>query len=266
MSIITISKGTYTWGKEVAEKVSKKLNYKCIAREVILEASQEFNITEIKLVRVIHDAPSILDCFTYGKEKYIAYFQAAFLNLLAQDNTVYHGLAGHFFLKGVSHVLKVRIIADKVDRVKLVMDREGVDEKLALQILDKDDEERKKWSLHLYGINTTNPNLYDLVIRIKKISVDQAVDIICSTVKLKSFQTNQELQQRLADLILAANVKAALVDLKPDTIVTSKKGIVNLFIKSGTFHEGKLVESLTEKAKGIPVVIDIKVNMKASHI
>ena len=68
MAIITISQGSYSKGKEVAEKVAEKLGYECISREVILEASREFNIAEIKLVRAIHDAPSILDRIGYRKE------------------------------------------------------------------------------------------------------------------------------------------------------------------------------------------------------
>ena len=70
MSIITISRGSYSRGKEVAEKVAQRLGYTCIARDVLMEASQDFNIPEIKLVRAIHDAPSILDRLGYRKEKY----------------------------------------------------------------------------------------------------------------------------------------------------------------------------------------------------
>ena len=80
MAIITISRGSYSRGKEVAERVAQKLGYQCYAREVILEASKEFNIPEIKLVKAIHDAPSILERFSYGKEKFIAYFQSALLS------------------------------------------------------------------------------------------------------------------------------------------------------------------------------------------
>ena len=67
MSIITISRGSYSRGKEVAEKVAAALGYECISRDILLEASDQFNIPEIKLVRAIHDAPSILERFTYGK-------------------------------------------------------------------------------------------------------------------------------------------------------------------------------------------------------
>ena len=96
MPIITISRGSYSKGKEVAEKVSQKLGYECISRDVLLEASEEFNVPEIKLIRAIHNSPSILNSFTHGREKYIVYIQAALLRHLSKDNIVYHGLAGHF--------------------------------------------------------------------------------------------------------------------------------------------------------------------------
>jgi hypothetical protein len=63
MAIITISRGSYSKGKQIAEKVAKTLGYECISREVLLEASKEFNIPEVKLIRAVHDAPSILSRF-----------------------------------------------------------------------------------------------------------------------------------------------------------------------------------------------------------
>ena len=55
MAIITISRGSYSKGNSVAEKVAQTLGYRCTGREVILEASKEFNIPEVKLVRAIHN-------------------------------------------------------------------------------------------------------------------------------------------------------------------------------------------------------------------
>ena len=146
MPIITISRGSYSYGKAIAEKVAEKLNYECIARDVLLEASKEFNLPEIKLLRAVKDAPSILDRFVYGKEKYIAYIQASLLKHLKKDNVVYHGLAGQFFVKDIPHVLRVRINADIKERVKLVTEREGVTEKKALRLITNLDAQRKKWS------------------------------------------------------------------------------------------------------------------------
>ena len=72
MPIITISRGSFSKGKEVAEKVAGFLGFECISREILLEASEHFNIPEIKLTSALHDAPSILQRFTYGKERYLA--------------------------------------------------------------------------------------------------------------------------------------------------------------------------------------------------
>lgn len=264
MSIITISRGSYSRGKEVAEKVAQRLGYECIARDVFFRASKDFNIPEIKLVRAIHDAPSILDRFGYGKEKYVAYIQKALLHHFQKDNVVYHGLAGHFFLKGISHVLKVRILAEMEDRVKLEMERHGITEKEARRILEHDDEERRKWSQHLYGIDARDSRLYDLVIHIKKISVDNAVEIICNTVGLADFQTTPDSQEAMDDLFLAAEVKASLIGLKPDIEVVAKDGIVHIATTIPESQEETLVQKIHEITKGIQGVKEIKTHTRSS--
>ena len=98
MAVITISRGSYSRGKEIAEKVAAKLGYQCISRDLLLEVSKDYNIPEIKLVHAIHDAPGILKRLNRKDEKYIAFIKSALLNHLKEDNIVYHGLAGHFFV------------------------------------------------------------------------------------------------------------------------------------------------------------------------
>jgi hypothetical protein len=40
MPIITISRGSYSKGKAVAEKAAQSLGYECISQDIILEASK----------------------------------------------------------------------------------------------------------------------------------------------------------------------------------------------------------------------------------
>ena len=157
MAIITISRGSYSRGKEVAERVAQKLGYECVARKVLLEASEEFNVPEYLLVRELHDAPSLFQRFSHKKEKYVSLVRTAFLEHVQKDNVVYHGLAGRVFLPGVSHVLKVRIIADLDDRIREEMRREQLSHEKARGLLLKDDEERRKWSQSLYGTDNRDP-------------------------------------------------------------------------------------------------------------
>jgi cytidylate kinase len=259
MSIITISRGSYTRGKEVAEKLAQTLGYQCLSRDILLEASELYNIPEIKLVRAIHDAPSILERFTYSREPYVAYIRAALLHQVQKDNVVYHGLAGHFLLKGVPHVLKVRIIADLEDRVKEEMKRENISAEEARRILRKDDEERRKWSKHVYGIDTWDPSLYDLVINIKRITVDGAVDIIKCALKDPCFQTTPEGQKLVDEMSLAARIEAALIEDIPSIQVEAKEAEVFIYLKRDLCKDKELISRIKRLASKV-AGSDIKIN------
>ena len=264
MAIITISRGSYSRGKEVAEKVAEKLGYQCIAREVLLEASKEFNIPEVRLVKAVHDAPSILERFSYGKEKCIAYFQTALLKRLQGDNVVYHGLAGHFYVKDVPHVLKVRIIADIQERIKHLMDHENISYQSAQSRLKKDDGERSRWSQHLYGMDSADPLLYDLVLVVRQLNVDDVVDVICHTAKLDTFKTTPAGLAAMEDLVVAAAVKTALLPVKPDIQVNVRSGVVFLAVGAQLMKEPDKIIEIRKIAEGVAGVKDVKVD--SSHM
>lgn len=251
MSIVTVSRGTYSQGRDVAEKLAQKLGYDCISREVMVEASKEFNIPELKFVEAIKDPPSILDRFTYGKERYLAYFQAVLLDHFRKDNVVYHGLAGHFLVRHVSHGLKVRIVAEMEDRVRLMMQRKGVTEDHALRHLKSVDEARRKWSLHLYGIDTHDPTLYDIVIRTKKLSTDDAVDILSYTVGLDRFQPTAQSQRAIEDLAFAAHIRVSLIERHPRIQVAADGGVVYVSLEGATGHDEKEVRDAVERTPGV---------------
>jgi cytidylate kinase len=258
MSIVTISRGSYSHGKEVAEKLALRMGYECISREVILKASKHFNIPEIILSHAIHDAPSILDRFTYGKERYIAYVREALLHHFVKDNVVYHGLAGHFFVQGVPHVLKVRILADLEDRVEEEIRRDGVSAEKARTTLLKDDEERHRWSYHLYGIDTRDPSLYDLMIHIRPMSSDEAVNIIQCALAQSCFQTTPESQKTMEIMFRAAQVQAALVKEIPSAKVGVEDGDIVVHMGDVWGEDKQLiakVDQMVDEMGGIKVKV-----------
>lgn len=245
MAIITISRGSYSRGKEVAEKVAAKLGYRCLSREVILDASDRYHIPEIKLVKAIHDAPSILERIGRSKQAFIAYYQSALTRAVQEDNVVYHGLAGHLLLRGIPHVLKVRIIADIDDRVSNEMKREGVEEQEALAIILRNDQERRNWTRSLYGADPWDSSLYDLVIHICKFTVSNAVDLIHRAALMEQFKASRESRQRMDDLALASQVKASLVDICNDIAVLSEYGNVLIYTKA----DDRFLRRLAEKTR-----------------
>jgi len=261
MSIITISRGSYSRGKDVAEKLAKALDYECISREIILETSQTFNIPELKLVRAIHDAPTILDRFTSGKERFISFFRATLLTHLQRDNVVFHGLGSHFFLQQFPHVLKVRISANLEDRVREEMARENIPADEARMVLVNDDTERRKWSLQLFGQDPWNAQLYDMILHIGNMSVDEAVEIILHAVQQPCFKSTPECRRMMADEALSAQVEAALVKTFPKVMVDSGHGEVFVNVRGSRADEANITEKVHRLAEKVDGVKSIQVNI-----
>jgi cytidylate kinase len=203
VSIVTISRGSYSRGKEVAEQLARELGYDCVSREIILEASEESNVPETTLMRAVHDAPSVVERFTRGDERYVSFVLAALLRHAQRDNLVYHGLAGHFLLREVPGVLKVRIISDIEDRVREAMRRDGTSTKQARYTIERDDEARRRWGLHLYGADTWDSELYNMVLNIKTMTVPDAVGTILRAVQLPAFQTTSQTREIMDELLAA---------------------------------------------------------------
>jgi cytidylate kinase len=257
MSIIIVSRGCYQRGSEVAQKAAAELGYECISREVLLEASKLFDIPELKLMHAIQDAPSFLDRLGSDRKNYIAYIRTALLRRVQKDNVVYHGFAGHFFLQGIPAILKVRVFADLEERVKDEMKREGGSAAKARQTVIKDDEERRAWALSLYGMDTSDPSLYDMLLHIGTLTVDDAARVIAETAALPSFQTTPESKRLLNDRVLASQVEALLVEEYPRVQVTARNGEAFVHL-----HIGLSIHTLlTEKQKIIEKVESIAISL-----
>jgi hypothetical protein len=174
---------------------------------------------------------------------------------------VYHGLAGHFFVKGISNILKVRIIANLEDRIKEEMSRENISEKEARCILKKDDGERRKWSRHLYGIDTNDPRLYDIALHIDDLKVKDAVDILADMARRPCFQTTPESRMKINDFYLAAKAHATIFDAFPSTDVQCKNAVVTVRIETALSLEEKVIYKIRTFLKDIDEIKEIRVNV-----
>jgi len=236
MPIITISRGCFSHGKEVAEKVAETLDYKLLSRETLIEeANQIYQVPEKDLIKSIHDAPSVLDRFTHGREKYLSYIQAILLAHAKNDNLVYHGHGSHLLLPNISHVFNARIIADMADRIKFMQESHNITEKEAIRHITAEDAHRSRWAHYLYKIDITDPFLYDIILNIKNLNIEEAAQIICHAARMEAFQSTAESRQAVIDLALSTRVKASIeYACKPDlkTTVTAKNG--NVYIHAET--------------------------------
>jgi len=227
MAIITIARECCSHGAEIAEKVAAMLGYECISRAVLLEAAYFFNIPEQKLLHSIHDAPSVLERITHGREKYLAYIRAALLEHVKKDNIVYHGYAGHLLIPEITHVLKIRLFAAESDRIALLQKEQKMSREEALAFLKSEDKQRVDWTRYIYNRDVHDPELYDLIINLTHLKVQDACDIICRAVRSDIYATTAASQKWISDLAVGSHVKAALQDIC-DAEVSVDDGMVRI--------------------------------------
>jgi cytidylate kinase len=227
MAIITISRGCYSHGKEIAEKVAAMLGYECVSREILIEASNFFHVPEMKLLRSLHDAPSILERITHGEEMYLSFVQAALLEHAKNDNLVYHGHAGHLLMPEISHVLKVRVVVELNQRIKFLQQKQKISREQAATFINKEDRERTHWTRYLYGIDINDPQIYDIVLHISRLTISGACEIICSMVQSATFKATPASTKAINDLALSSHIRAALQVLCKAE-VSANDGIVRI--------------------------------------
>jgi cytidylate kinase len=232
MAIITISRGCFSHGQEISEKVAQSLGYECISREILIEASRFFNIPERKLLKSIHDAPTVLDRITHGKEKYLSFIEAAIFEHVRKDNMVYHGHAGHLLLRGFPQILKVRIIAEMEDRIQKLCEENNLTPDQAHSYIKKDDEQRSNWTKYLYKKDVSDPELYDIVLKIGTFSVEDAVAIIVEAAKRDSFKLTPESKRKINDLSIESHLRAVLANTCEIMHIQSNDGWVHIRCRS----------------------------------
>ncbi|MGM0453737.1 MAG: AAA family ATPase [Thermodesulfobacteriota bacterium] len=251
MPIITLSRGCFSHGKEVAEKVAGMLGYKVLSRETLIEeAGQVYHVPEKELIKSIHDAPSVLDRVTHGREQYLCYIQAMLLEHVKNEDVVYHGHASHLLLPDIAHVFNVRILAEMADRIAFMQQSENISEKEAIRHISAEDTHRSRWAHYLYKMDITDPQMYDMVLKINKFTVEDAGRAICQAAQTPSFQQTPESRQALVDLTVGSRVKAAIAnscrkDLK--VTVRANSGIVHIRAEAPNMRKTGYTNPKTEE-------------------
>lgn len=258
MSIVLVSRGSFTHGARVAEGIARRLGYRSVSRELLLEASTEFNVPEARLLHAVNDPLSVVDRILHSRDRYLAYIRCMLLRELSTDDVVYHGFAGHFLVSDVEHVLKVRVEADLEARVPLLMERDHVSAAEAHERLRRIDRDRRDWSLGLYGVDSRDPALFDLTVHLGRLTPSDAIDLVCAAVARPQFHTTARSRQHLADLALAAEVRVALLDVGPDVTVRAEGGVVTISAFDTVVSYPPAARHLASLARTVPGVEDVR--------
>ena len=265
MGVITISQGSFSGGRMLAEAVAQRLGYSCIDREQIVNKATQWGVSQEELSTAIERPPSFFGQSQHTKYRYLAFIQAALAEEVRTGSTVYHGLAAHLLLGKGQHVLRIRIIAPMAFRVAMVEYRRGYSRKEAIAYVERIDDERRKWTRFLYGVDWTDPSVYDVVLNLEQMTLVEACDAICTLAGSACFQTTPETRADLDNLALASRVKADLA-MNPDTCdlqfeITADAGSIAIKGGADSPEQLKKIRAFTENIPGVRRVAVTEVSL-----
>jgi cytidylate kinase len=257
MAIVTISRGSASGGLLLAEGLAKKLEYQLVSREEVTQGAAKYGVSEAMMDKALLDPPTFSEEFKQERRRYLIFIQEALCGWAQKDNVIYHGNAGHLLLRGISHVLRICLIAPLDFRVRTLVERMHMTPEQATAYISKVDAQRRAWTLLLYGVDWLNPNLYNLTINLENMNIDSAVEIAAVAARCPEFASTSQSRKAINNLYLATRVKAALasdpataaaeVDLKAD----SGSGAIYLKDKEPS---PELAEAIVAKARSVPGV------------
>lgn len=266
MAVICVSRGTKSGGQVMAECLAARLAYPILGREVAQEAAAQVGVSARVLEEKMSDRPKVWGRFSSLRRMYLVAVQTALAERAVTGRLVYHGLAGGLLLQGLPGLLCVRLIAPMRSRVRAVMDESGGDASAAERYIGDLDEARARWVRVMYGEDVTSPALYDLVINLETLSVEDACAVIAAIAEAPELAVTDPVRNRIGDFLSACRVRLALatepelrsLDLDADVhdgvaVITGQAPL-----RSGG-RTGDLIHTL---ARGVPGVRDVRLNVE----
>src|SRR5258705_8785748 len=222
MPIVTLSHEIGAGGPEIGQKLAERLSLHYVDQELISQAALRYGLLEEKLSSLDESKPSLLERLDAETRRYITVLQTALYEFAEQDRVVLMGRSGQWLLRGIPHVLRVRVMAPFDLRVKRLGKRlsgqmgEQTNPRTGQDMARRDDQEKLGRMRYLYEVDVRDPALYDLVINTEKLSIDAAVELVASALQRPELQTTPAGHQLVADRSLASQTQVALCT-KPET-------------------------------------------------
>jgi CheY-like chemotaxis protein len=153
----------------------------------------------------------------------------------------------------------VCLIAPKKYRTEAAARQQGVSEKDAARLVQKREEDCAFWVDTLFSNSDPwDPALYDIVIPVDKMSLQDAAALIADNAGKDIIQPTADSKQALEDFHLAAETEAALVREGHTVAVSAINGAITLTINKHVLRLNRLREELKAIAEPIDGVKSVE--------
>jgi cytidylate kinase len=182
MAIITISRQLGSLGTTLGRRVSARLGYHLVHRELINQAAQQAGAADMALAAI--DELGLLGLEPNQKQQraYLDAVQDVIEDLAARGDVIIVGRAGQVILQEHPNVLHLRVVAPVETRVRRIMDAHGVSHQAAKAQVDGSDRFRARYLKRFYYIQWDDPSLYHLVINTGGLSLETSAEVVCTVI------------------------------------------------------------------------------------
>src|SRR5918994_2147174 len=261
MAIIVLSHQLGAGGPEIGLALSQRLGYRYVDQELLQDAGLRYGLAEDKLSHLDDAKPSFFERFDTEPRHHITVLQTTLLELAELDNAVLMRGGGQWLLRGIPHVLRVRVIAPFEHRVKAwvrrvsAMTGETPSHRAAADFVRRDDSEKSGRMRYLYEVDISDPMLYEMIVNTEMLKYDSVVDMVEHAVRRPELQTTDLGRRLIASRALASRVQVSLAT-HPETrryriTVDAKDGVVTL---EGT----AALDRAVEVARTVPGVREVR--------
>jgi len=259
MPIIAITREMGSLGKDVAAGLARELALPLVYSEVIDNLADKMRVRKSHVIRLLDGSAGLLERLTADKTSMSIFTADEIYGVAAKGKgAVIRGWGATHLLRDLPHAVCVRICAPFELRKKRMMERVGSDdaERIAEEIRVNDEAHGAIMQRH-FELRWSDPEHYDLVLNTKRVSVEECVAEVLALVRSPQFVETEQARARLADLSLAARVRAAL-RRSPETRdagvrVDAESGRVTL---SGAGSTDEML-AFVEVASAVPGVRDV---------
>lgn len=212
MAIVTISRSTGSGGAQIGRTVSERLGYEYFGKKQLLREVEEFGGQWLRWTKEMDERePSLWERFDQSFAGVVALGESLIYEHARRDHVVIVDRRAHWLLRDTPFALRTRVTAPREYRIDTICEREEVDRGSAAQLVDASDRERAAYMEAVYGIDWTDPTLYDQVYDLGARSADQIVADLIGRVPERDRQATPEAREQLNRTALVARVKASIM-------------------------------------------------------
>ena len=192
--VVTVSRDFGSMGKIVAQLLADRLEVRCCDRYILQEVARRAHVDK-ELVRALDEHVSkisghwwqhLLQKEALSHEDYYHYLVKTVLSI-SRTGGVIIGRGANLIL-GERGSFRVRITGSVEKCAERVANRDEIDIKAAIKLVDKVNSERAKYIKKLYDTDINDPSSYDLVLNSDRYNKEQVVDLICDAMEKSGYK------------------------------------------------------------------------------